>query len=145
MKAKVLQNVFIVAVAVFVITTLVALFIEYRYVSREQEKEFREQAEYMSNLIEKSGTDVLSAVSSTEKIRLRVTVIAADGRVEYDSQEIAASLPNHAEHEEVAEALARATASATPRRSGAQPTTTPCAWRTGGFCACPRSASRCGS
>ena len=106
MKAKVLQNVFIVAVAVFVITTLVALFIEYRYVSREQEKEFREQAEYMSNLIEKSGTDVLSAVSSTEKIRLRVTVIAADGRVEYDSQEIAASLPNHAEHEEVAEALA---------------------------------------
>ena len=45
MKAKVLQNVFIVAVAVFVITTLVALFIEYRYVSREQEKEFREQAE----------------------------------------------------------------------------------------------------
>ena len=90
MKAKVLQNVFIVAVAVFVITTLVALFIEYRYVSREQEKEFREQAEYMSNLIEKSGTDVLSAVSSTEKIRLRVTVIAADGRVEYDSQEIAA-------------------------------------------------------
>ncbi len=105
MKVKVLQNVFIVAVAVFVITTMVALFIEYRYVSSEQEKEFREQAEYMSELISTSGTDVLAKVGSTEDIRLRVTVINADGTVAYDSQENAATLPNHADHEEVAEAM----------------------------------------
>ncbi|MBQ6660424.1 MAG: ATP-binding protein [Lachnospiraceae bacterium] len=105
MKVKVLQNVFIVAVAVFVITTMVALFIEYRYVSSEQEKEFREQAEYMSDLISASGTDVLKKVGSTEDIRLRVTVVSVDGTVAYDSQEDAAKLPNHADHEEVAEAF----------------------------------------
>ncbi|MBR6019468.1 MAG: ATP-binding protein [Lachnospiraceae bacterium] len=106
MKVKVLQNVFIVAVAVFIITTLVTLFIEYRYVSSEQEKEFREQAEYLSGLIEKSGTDVLQNAESTKDIRLRVTVIKPDGSVDYDSQEVAASLENHAEREEVKEAFA---------------------------------------
>ena len=106
MKVKVLQNVFIVAVAVFIITTLVTLFIEYRYVSSEQEKEFREQAEYLSGLIEKSGTGVLQNAESTKDIRLRVTVIKPDGSVDYDSQEVAASLENHAEREEVKEAFA---------------------------------------
>ena len=106
MKVKVLQNVFIVAVAVFIITTLVTLFIEYRYVSSEQEKEFREQAEYLSGLIETSGTDVLKTAQSTADIRLRVTVIKPDGSVDYDSQEVAASLENHADREEVKDAFA---------------------------------------
>ena len=106
MKVKVLQNVFIVAVAVFIITTLVTLFIEYRYVSSEQEKEFREQAEYLSGLIETSGTDVLKTAQSTADIRLRVTVIKPDGSVDYDSQEVASSLENHADREEVKDAFA---------------------------------------
>ena len=106
MKVKVLQNVFIVAVAVFIITTLVTLLIEYRYVSSEQEKEFREQAEYLSGLIETSGTDVLKKTETTENIRLRVTVIKSDGSVDYDSQEDASTLENHAEREEVKEAFA---------------------------------------
>ncbi len=109
MKVKVLQNVYIVAVAIFVITMLVTLLIEYRYVSTEQQKEFREQAQYMSELIEKSGTNVLQQTTSTQSIRLRVTVIDKDGSVAYDSQEIAASLENHAEREEVKDAFAKGT------------------------------------
>ena len=109
MKVKVLQNVYIVAVAIFVITMLVTLLIEYRYVSTEQQKEFREQAQYMSELIEKSGTNVLQQTTSTQSIRLRVTVINKDGSVAYDSQEIAASLENHAEREEVKDAFANGT------------------------------------
>ena len=105
MKVKVLQNVFIVAVAVFIITMLTTLLIEYRYVSTEQEKEFREQAEYLCGLIEASGTDVLKSAENTENIRLRVTVIAPDGSVVYDSQETA--LPNHADREEIADAFAK--------------------------------------
>ena len=111
MKVKILQNVFVVTVAVFLVTMLVMFFVEYRYVSSEQEKEFREQAEYLGSVIEKSGTDVLKAAESTKEIRLRVTVVDADGSVAYDSQEPSAQLPNHAEREE------RASASATPRRS----------------------------
>ncbi|MCR5087036.1 MAG: ATP-binding protein [Lachnospiraceae bacterium] len=106
MKVKILQNVFVVTVAVFLVTMLVMFFVEYRYVSSEQEKEFREQAEYLGSVIEKSGTDVLKAAESTKEIRLRVTVVDADGSVAYDSQEPSAQLPNHAEREEIKEAMA---------------------------------------
>lgn len=105
MRIKVFENVFLVAMLVFISTMILTLAVEYRFVSSEQEKEFRDQAEYLCIALDNVGTDQLRYLESTKEIRLRVTLIDRDGTVLYDSQEEETQLQNHLEREEIALAL----------------------------------------
>ena len=75
----------------------------YNQVSRENTRNLQEEAAYIAHAVELSGTAYLRTL--TPAAGSRVTWIAPDGRVLYDTQVPASSMENHADRWEVRQAL----------------------------------------
>ena len=102
MTNRIFRAIFLVATAVMLSVSVLIMGMMYRYSSVEMAEELQREASYIARGIEFDGTEYLEKVKNTDT---RITWIAADGTVLYDSVADAAAMENHGDREEVMEAM----------------------------------------
>ncbi len=103
MRKRIFRNVLAVALTVLVMSTALIVTIMYDSFTERSRDELVTEALFIAAGVEGGGLTYLDAVE-TDKTS-RITWIAADGAVLFDSQSDAAAMENHVDREEVAEAL----------------------------------------
>ena len=102
MTKKIFHSILLVAGAVLLASLLFIMGCLYEYFGSVEKKQLRDELELASVAVERGGEDYLSSISSE---RYRLTWIAPDGTVLYDTVTDAESLENHADREEVKRAF----------------------------------------
>ena len=110
MTKKIFQSILLVAGAVLLASLLIIMGFLYSYFGGVEENQLRDELSLASAAVESSGTDYLSQLTAE---RCRLTWIAADGSVLYDTRTDAESLENHASRAEVSQALSTGTGEST--------------------------------
>ena len=101
MTGKIFRNAFLVGITALALCAALFLWVQYGYYERQAFNQLSVEADYIAH-----GMDCGEDYLRTLQARDRVTWVAADGTVLYDSAADAASMANHADREEIAEALA---------------------------------------
>lgn len=102
MTKKLFRAIFLSTMGIFLGTVLLILGYLFHYFSALQLEQLSLQTSLVAQAVEQDGLLYLQEVDSEE---VRLTWIATDGRVLYDSEKPASQLDNHADREEVIEAL----------------------------------------
>ena len=110
MTKKIFQSILLVAGAVLLASLLIIMGFLYDYFGDVEENQLRDELSLAAAAVEDGGTDYLSRLTAD---RCRLTWIAADGSVLYDTRTDAESLENHASRAEVSQALATGTGEST--------------------------------
>ena len=110
MTKKIFQSILLVAGAVLLASLLIIMGFLYDYFGGVEENQLRDELSLAAAAVEDGGTDYLSQLTAD---RYRLTWIAADGSVLYDTRTDAESLENHASRAEVSQALATGTGEST--------------------------------
>ena len=103
MTKKIFQSILLVAGCVLLASLLIIMGFLYDYFGGVEENQLRDELSLAAAAVEDGGTDYLSRLTAD---RCRLTWIAADGSVLYDTRTDAESLENHASRAEVSQALA---------------------------------------
>ena len=103
MTKKIFQSILLVAGCVLLASLLIIMGFLYDYFGGVEENQLRDELSLAAAAVEDGGTDYLSRLTAD---RCRLTWIAADGSVLYDTKTNAESLENHASRAEVSQALA---------------------------------------
>ena len=114
MAGKILRSILVVVIAVLLASLSVVTGVLYRYFGDFQQSQLRDELHLAVNATQMLGRDYLEA-SHTDQHRL--TWIAADGDVLYDSHADEGEMENHADREEIREAFADGSGSSTRRSS----------------------------
>ena len=104
MNRKIFRSIMAVAGAVLLASLLVIMASLYGYFGGVQEDQLRDELSLAAVSVEDSGEDYLRQVSSD---RFRLTWIAGDGAVLYDTRADGESMENHGDRAEVKQALAQ--------------------------------------
>ena len=110
MTKKIFQSILLVAGCVLLASLLIIMGFLYDYFGGVEENQLRDELNLAAAAVEDGGTDYLSQLTAD---RYRLTWIAADGSVLYDTRTDAESLENHASRAEVSQALATGTGEST--------------------------------
>ena len=110
MTKKIFQSILLVAGAVLLASLLIIMGFLYDYFGGVEENQLRDELSLAAVAVEDGGTDYLSQLTAD---RYRLTWIAADGSVLYDTRTDAESLENHASRAEVSQALTTGTGEST--------------------------------
>lgn len=110
MTKKIFQSILLVAGAVLLASLLIIMGFLYDYFGGVAENQLRDELSLAAAAVEDGGTDYLSQLTAG---RYRLTWIAADGSVLYDTKTDAESLENHASRAEVSQALTTGTGEST--------------------------------
>ena len=110
MTKKIFQSILLVAGAVLLASLLIIMGFLYDYFGGVEENQLRDELSLAAAAVEDGGTDYLSQLTAD---RYRLTWIAADGNVLYDTRTDAESLENHASRAEVSQALSTGTGEST--------------------------------
>ena len=110
MTKKIFQSILLVAGCVLLASLLIIMGFLYDYFGGVEENQLRDELSLAAAAVEDGGTDYLSRLTAD---RCRLTWIAADGSVLYDTRTDAESLENHASRAEVSQALATGTGEST--------------------------------
>ena len=110
MTTKIFQSILLVAGCVLLASLLIIMGFLYDYFGGVEENQLRDELSLAAAAVEDGGTDYLSRLTAD---RCRLTWIAADGSVLYDTKTNAESLENHASRAEVSQALATGTGEST--------------------------------
>ena len=110
MTKKIFQSILLVAGCVLLASLLIIMGFLYDYFGGVEENQLRDELSLAAAAVEDGGTDYLSRLTAD---RCRLTWIAADGSVLYDTKTNAESLENHASRAEVSQALATGTGEST--------------------------------
>ena len=110
MTKKIFQSILLVAGAVLLASLLIIMGFLYDYFCGVEENQLRDELSLAAAAVEDGGTDYLSQLTAG---RYRLTWIAADGSVLYDTRTDAESLENHASRAEVSQALTTGTGEST--------------------------------
>ena len=110
MTNKIFQSILLVAGCVLLASLLIIMGFLYDYFGGVEENQLRDELSLAAAAVEAGGTDYLSQLTAD---RCRLTWIAADGSVLYDTKTDAESLENHASRAEVSQALATGTGEST--------------------------------
>ena len=110
MTKKIFQSILLVAGCVLLASLLIIMGFLYDYFGGVEENQLRDELSLAAAAVEDGGTDYLSQLTAD---RYRLTWIAADGSVLYDTRTDAESLENHASRAEVSQALATGTGEST--------------------------------
>ena len=102
MTRKIFRSILLVAGTVLLASLLLILGYLYDFFGGVQETQLKDELTLASAAVESTGGDYLAQLSSD---RFRLTWIAADGSVLYDTQADASSMESHADREEVQQAL----------------------------------------
>ena len=110
MTKKIFQSILLVAGCVLLASLLIIMGFLYDYFGGVEENQLRDELSLAAAAVEDGGTDYLSRLTAD---RCRLTWIAADGSVLYDTRTDAESLENHALRAEVSQALTTGTGEST--------------------------------
>ena len=110
MTKKIFQSILLVAGCVLLASLLIIMGFLYDYFGGVEENQLRDELSLAAAAVEDGGTDYLSRLTAD---RCRLTWIAADGSVLYDTKTDAESLENHASRAEVSQALDTGTGEST--------------------------------
>ena len=103
MTKKIFKSILIVAGTVLLASSVIIMGCLYEYFSNIQKDKLADELDIAASAVELYGTDYLKNIDSE---RYRITWIQADGKVIYDTQAGADSMENHADRQEVKQALA---------------------------------------
>lgn len=103
MTKRIFRSVFLAAFAVFIACLVLVMGALYSYFSARQENQLAVEARLAAAGVEAGGKEYLEDFGRQDGLRL--TWIAADGTVLYDTNADASSMENHADREEISEAL----------------------------------------
>ncbi len=102
MTNKIFRAICFVATGVLLAAILLFMGVLYGYFSELQLEQLASETRICAQGVEQSGATFFDALDTGD---VRVTWVAADGSVLYDSKKDAETMENHAEREEIAEAL----------------------------------------
>lgn len=103
MTKKIFKSILIVAGTVLLASIVIIMGCLYEYFSNIQKDKLADELDIAASAVELYGTDYLKNIDSE---RYRITWIQTDGKVIYDTQAGADSMENHADRQEVKQALA---------------------------------------
>ncbi len=103
MTKRIFRATLLVGVAVLIASLTLVMGALYGYFGRVQESQLRDELSLAVVGVEQNGTDYLRKLESDQ---YRITWLRADGAVLYDTQADAESMENHAQRQEVQQALA---------------------------------------
>ena len=103
MNKKIFRSTCIVAFFVFLVSLSLIMGVLYQYFGRQIIRELESEAQYLAHALQNEGIRYFDGLPNMEK---RITLIAANGDVLYDSDADTESMENHLAREEIQEALA---------------------------------------
>ena len=103
MTKRIFRATLLVGVAVLIASLTLVMGALYSYFGRVQESQLRDELSLAAVGVEQNGTDYLKQLESDQ---YRITWLRADGAVLYDTRADAESMENHAQRQEVQQALA---------------------------------------
>lgn len=112
MAGRIFRSTLKVALGVLVAGLIVIMGILYPYFTQMQRSQLRDELALAADATQRLGTDYLQRLDSD---RYRLTWVAADGTVIYDNQADASGMGNHADREEIREAMETGSGSSTRR------------------------------
>lgn len=102
MTKKILKSILLAVGAVLAASLVIIMGSLYSYFGSVQQTQLKEELLMAANAVEQGGRQMLPALQTQ---RCRLTLVAADGSVLYDSQASTEKLENHADRKEIREAL----------------------------------------
>lgn len=102
MTKKIFKSIMIVAAAVLMASLVIIMGCLYRYFSDVQGKQLEDELSLAAAAVEKNGQEYLEELQSNQ---YRLTWVAGNGDVIYDTQSDEESMENHADREEIRQAL----------------------------------------
>ena len=108
MTSKILKSILSVATAVLLASLVIITGVLYRYFGDVQESQLKDELSLAASAVEQLGEDYLAGLDYD---RYRLTWVDADGNVVFDSHADKSAMENHADREEIKEALAYGTGS----------------------------------
>lgn len=103
MTKRIFRSICFVAIAVFLASLILIMGVLYSYFSGVQQRQLQMQLELAAQGVTNEETAYFSDLTVRD---YRITWIAADGTVLYDSDALSSDMENHLEREEIKEALA---------------------------------------
>ncbi len=103
MTRRIFRSTLLVGVVVLLAALALVVGVLYSYFGRVQESQLRDELSLAAVGVTQSGEDYLRQLKSDQ---YRITWVAADGSVLYDTQADASAMENHAQRQEVRQALA---------------------------------------
>lgn len=105
MKQRIYRNYFWVALTTILIVSFVFVFSYNRTIHDQKEEGMREEAEFISALLEKQGDADVGFQAAAGKTDFRITLIAENGMVLYDNKvKDVSGMENHAKRPEILKA-----------------------------------------
>ncbi len=102
MSSKIFRSSFFTAFLVLIAAIVFIMGILFDVFEKQIQREAATEAEYLARAVESEEADFLSEFNGTDR---RITLIDADGDVLFDNQTNADALDNHAEREEIKQAM----------------------------------------
>lgn len=102
MTKRIFRSIVFVAASVLLASLVIILSCFYDYFGRLQKQEMKDELYLVSAAVEQGDTEYLKGLSSEH---FRLTLIAADGSVVYDTAADSESLENHGDREEIKQAF----------------------------------------
>ena len=102
MTKRIFRTILLVSALVLVCGLACVMGVLYSYFSRQLKEELHDKAAYLAVAVEGDGTATLEKLSGRPE---RITMVAADGTVLYDNRADESTMTNHADREEIQEAL----------------------------------------
>ena len=104
MRSKIQKSMMLILCITLLISYLLLTVVVYNQTFQNRQTEVEQEARYIKEAIDISGTEYLEAMDNVQQ-NTRVTVIATEGNVVYDSKDDELTLANHKNRTEVQEAL----------------------------------------
>ena len=102
MTKKIFRSMVVTAGAVLLASLVIIMGCLYEYFCGVQEQQLKDELSLAAAAVEQGGADYLTSLQSD---RYRLTWVSADGTVLYDTQADAAAMENHAQRQEIRQAL----------------------------------------
>lgn len=114
MTSKIFKSILSVALAVLIASLIIITGVLYQYFGTMQESQLRDELSLASEATQQLGKGYLKNLDSD---RYRLTWVDPDGKVIFDSHADVATMENHADREEIKEALVSGSGSSTRQSS----------------------------
>ena len=114
MTSKIFKSILSVAVAVLMASLIIIIGVLYPYFGGVQESQLKDELSLAAEATQQLGENYLENLDSD---RYRLTWVSSDGTVIFDSHADASAMENHADREEIKEALVSGTGSSTRQSS----------------------------
>lgn len=109
MTKRIFRSIVLVSALVLTVGLFLVMEILYQYFGQQTQEQLRNEANYLAAAVEAQGTDYFTQLPGVAQQTQRITLIAPDGSVLYDSKVDEESMDNHKNRQEVRQALLNGT------------------------------------